>query len=1080
MLQAELGRLNTAVPGLGDRAVAYVADDVNASVLLEIKALGDKAMEPFEDPDDLEEGADDAEARRWKALAETIGRGHAAVHRFAVVLHALHDADGSYFLSNANRSGDRPAWLTTLLYEVGDCMPHEDDTLSAPCLKRFFTMEGMVELLRAAGEPVETALRCRYGHEHYWVNRGVERFGGVSEFLLANAEAVAAMASRFDAAGRQKLVEDLGRFDLGGGVFFDLAFALAVGSSKAVRQAARLAAQQADAGRVLDKARETLASARASDMRRETVELIASLYGEQARDLLAAHLEAEKTKSVRDAITAALARIDAAPALGKADDGAETGSVLAIDGTRIELIPAPELPPDTPLPAQALEPIARLIAPYNEAVEKANAEENELYKKNGWDWEASPTPTVDEKQAIPQFLAWINNAKAGDDSGVGPINRMMAQWEATGFAFLHKPFEELLARPDFTLWHLMRLVAQDIGWQTLLGLLNSGDNLPERVLLSRLEEGLDFRTAVQVLAALGVQADAVALGVLEYDCDPDDLAADYPSLSSYLLEHLDVIGEALGQRTRSGGAPVNEKAAMIVLASLPKVPARFLDPLLDVALGGSKLLRPMARSLLAPAVGIDDAIVARLADARKEIRATAAEWLGQRGGRQAEPALKAALKKEKADEARAAYLTALARLGEDVSEYFSEAALKAEAGKGMAKAVVKALEWFPFAAVPQLQWRDGGTVDPLVVKWWIVLADKLKDPAGNAMFELYLDRLRPEDAQRFGLFLLQAFIERDTASCTDEEASAFARECADDEQQNWLRWSQQDPEWASENPFSYEKEFAGAKAEKLREQVHSCSANRGFLGLTTRAPGPDAAALARRYLKDNGQKVNQSKALLTALARNPAPAAIQAVLAVANRHKQKTVQALAKELIDDVAERRGWTADELADRTIPDSGFDETGEMELDCGEGRLFRAVYRGDGKIDLLNPDGKAVKALPAVRNDTDKEPLDASKKALSNARKEVKQVETMQAQRLYEAMCVGRSWTPEIWTSCLQRHPIAGRLCQRLAWLALDAEGGVLASFRPMEDGGLTDNADETVELDGRRRDQAGPSGAAARSR
>jgi hypothetical protein len=1068
-LRAELGLLNAAVPGLGDRAVGYVAHDSGVSVLLEIKALGDKAMEPFEEPDDVwEEGAETPEERRWKALVETIGRGHAAVHRFAVVLHALHDAAGTYFLSNTSQTGDRPAWLTTLLYElyeVGDCTPYDGDPVSDPGLKAFFTMSGLAELLRTAGEPVETAFRCRYGSQEYWGSHGMKRFKGVGEFLLANAEAIAAMAPQFDAAGRQKLVEDLGRHNLGDSVFFDLTFAFAVGSSKAVRQAARPALQQADASRVLDKARETLESARVGDVRRETVELVASLYGEQARALLAAHLETEKSKPVRDVVTAALARINAAPELGKAADSAETGSVLAIDGTRIEFPPAPELPLDTLLPAQVLEPIARLIAPYNEVVERLNAAEKESYERNGWKWSGPSMAPVDEKQALSQFMAWISNSKTEDDSGKGSINEMMSRWRGEDFAFLQKPFEELLAHPDFTLWHLMRLVAQEVDqWQTLFDVLNSGDALPERTLLSRLDQGLDFRTAVQILAALGAPADAVALGVLEYACDPDDLAVDYHSLNYYFLEHLDLIDEALGQRTRSGGAPVNEKAAMQLLASLPKVPARFLHSLLDLALGGSKLLRPMARSLLAPAVGIDDAIVARLSDARKTIRAQAAEWIGARSQKQAIPVLKAALKTEKADEARAACLTALARLGEDVSEYFSEAQLKVEAGKGLAKAVAKAMEWFPFAAVPPLQWRDGGEVDPLVVKWWIVLAEKLKDPAGNAMFELYLDRLKPEDAGRFGLFLLQAFIERDTASCSEEEANESARESADQQQQWSLQYSQQNPEWARENPFVYEQAFAEARAAALREQPYSCSANRGFLGLTMRAPGPDAAALARRYLKDNGQKVNQSKALLTALARNPALAAIQAVLATANRHKQKTVQALARELIDGIAEQRGWTADELADRTIPDAGFDETGEMELECGEGRTFRAVYRGDGKIELLNPDGKTVKALPAVRNESDKEPVDASKKALSNARKEVKQVEAMQAQRLHEAMCVERSWTPEAWTSCLQRHPIVGRLCQRLAWLALDAEGGVLASFRPTEDGGLTSNADETVELTG----------------
>jgi hypothetical protein len=62
----------------------------------------------------------------------------------------------------------------------------------------------------------------------------------------------------------------------------------------------------------------------------------------------------------------------------------------------------------------------------------------------------------------------------------------------------------------------------------------------------------------------------------------------------------------------------------------------------------------------------------------------------------------------------------------------------------------------------------------------------------------------------------------------------------------------------------------------------------------------------------------------------------------------------------------------------------------------------------------------------------------------------------------MCVERTWAPETWVTYLQRHPIAGRLCQRLVWLALDAEGLMLASFRALEDGTLSSNADDTVDV------------------
>src|SRR6185436_9942095 len=75
-----------------------------------------------------------------------------------------------------------------------------------------------------------------------------------------------------------------------------------------------------------------------------------------------------------------------------------------------------------------------------------------------------------------------------------------------------------------------------------------------------------------------------------------------------------------------------------------------------------------------------------------------------------------------------------------------------------------------------------------------------------------------------------------------------------------------------------------------------------------------------------------------------------------------------------------------------------------------------------------------------------------------------ETLQRARLYEAMCVERTWTPEVWTSYLKTHPIAGKLCQRVVWLALDADGAVMSSFRLLDDGSITDCSDDPVSIEG----------------
>jgi len=1049
-LEADLQRLNAVAPGLGDRAVRYVAGGTDTSVLIELKGLGSAALAPFVETYGVRY-VQRNEVRR-RALVDVEAWRPAVLHRFAVLIATMQEAAGRHGYGNVDPKA--PSWLRALLEEVNRVTRSGYGHVTEASVKPFYSVPRLCELLAAAGEPKAALLHHLYGPRNYTSDRFSQQVEGLDGYLVENVDLVAATLPHLHADGRERLINDLGRLKIGTGAFFGIVFAGAVGASKTVRKAARAILKEAPAEGLLSKAAETFASG-SMDERRETVELLAMLVGAPAQEALAQQIEREKSKAVRDRIAGALARIGAAPAVPAetAEQGAD--GLHAIDGSMIVIPPVPSFPADTPLPAEALEPIRQQIAPFNAEVARQNTEQKALFAARGWNWFVAQ-PTIDESSAAARFLALVNGGE-----GANPLSPMLRNrtWD-------QKAFRDLLSRPDFTLWHLLRLVRAEL--RNDLTVLSAVDGTfampPGRILRARLEQGLDFRLIVRMLARLGLPADGAARMSLHrywyHQATYADL--DCPTLALYFFEHLDLIEEALGVRPKSGEQELAEKGALQLLAWLPKIPGRLLRPLLDLALGPGKQARAPARKLLATAVGIDAAIVARLADAKKEIRATAAEWIGERGMRQAVPALKAALKSEKSEEGRAAILTALARLGEDIADFFSQKALRAEAEKGLAKTPSKSLEWFPFAALPSLKWRDGKTVDPILVKWWIVLADKLRDPAGNALFELYLDRLKTEDAGRFGLLLLQAFIERDTTACGEEEALAFAKQRADQRRQWWQSWQQRDPERAAEHPFNYDQVFAAEKAAKLREHIHSCSENKGLLGLTMRAPGPDAGALVRRYVKDHGNKVNQSKALLAALARNPSPAAIQVVLAAANRLKQKTVQALAGELIDGIAEARGWSAEELADRTIPTAGFDEAGEMVLDCGEARRLRAVYRGDGRIDLINPDGKGVKAVPAARGDQDKEAVAHSKKALANARKEIKQVEALQGQRLYEAMCVERTWARETWVTCLQHHPIAGRLCQRLVWLALDGKGRMQSSFRVLEDASLSSSADDTVEL------------------
>jgi hypothetical protein len=90
-LEADLGRLNEVAPGLGDRAVRYVAAGTDTSVLMEIKGLGTVAMAPFYAHPGQYFGAEyeQRQALRRRALVDTQEWRSAVLYRFAILLDTL-------------------------------------------------------------------------------------------------------------------------------------------------------------------------------------------------------------------------------------------------------------------------------------------------------------------------------------------------------------------------------------------------------------------------------------------------------------------------------------------------------------------------------------------------------------------------------------------------------------------------------------------------------------------------------------------------------------------------------------------------------------------------------------------------------------------------------------------------------------------------------------------------------------------------------------------------------------------------------------------------------------------------------
>lgn len=509
--------------------------------------------------------------------------------------------------------------------------------------------------------------------------------------------------------------------------------------------------------------------------------------------------------------------------------------------------------------------------------------------------------------------------------------------------------------------------------------------------------------------------------------------------------------------------------ALQVLAHFPRVPAELLPTVASIAVGDSKVNRPLAQQVLGKHPAVRQLAEQALIDSRGEIRAVAAAWLAGLADPLAVPALRRALTTEKREVVRAGLLSALEANGDDIDAELSPAALLAEATKGLRAKPPASMAWVDTRLLPTVHWRDGTLVDPQIVGWWLVLAVKLKNPSGAGLIDLYLSRLLPDDAAALGSAVARGWIGQDTRHPSDEESRAYAATqgpAAYQDAQNWLAQVKRTPAWADNLAFAeemaavpLERHIAVAYAQHQADYLGSAIADKGMLALTTRMPGIELANLVQAYLRDNPGRRSQSESLIQALAANGQPAALQLLLSVARRHKMASLQAAALALIEDIAAARGWTPDELADRTVPAAGFAEDRLLHLDYGP-REFLGRLTPRGTIDLATADGIPVKGLPDARASDDADLVAAAKKQLTESRKEVKSVLSLQTGRLYEAMSAARIWPAEDWAEFLAGHPLVSQLVSRLVWVENPGPGQ--RCFRPSEDGALLDLSDNTIEL------------------
>lgn len=200
---------------------------------------------------------------------------------------------------------------------------------------------------------------------------------------------------------------------------------------------------------------------------------------------------------------------------------------------------------------------------------------------------------------------------------------------------------------------------------------------------------------------------------------------------------------------------------------------------------------------------------------------------------------------------------------------------------------------------------------------------------------------------------------------------------------------------------------------------------------------------------------------LDILARIGTDLALMHLNGVAQKVKFKGLQEKAREKMDEVAQNRGLTADELADRLVPDLDLDPDGSRTLDFGA-RQFRISFDEALKPVVVDGSGKTLSDLPKANKSDDATKAKEADAVWKTLKKDVKAIAQNQIVRLELAMCAQRRWEQESFRALFLEHPLLIHLVRRLIWGVYTENGARTNAFRVAEDSSFADGQDNAFTL------------------
>ena len=434
---------------------------------------------------------------------------------------------------------------------------------------------------------------------------------------------------------------------------------------------------------------------------------------------------------------------------------------------------------------------------------------------------------------------------------------------------------------------------------------------------------------------------------------------------------------------------LSENAKILAIKTMDSDAEKFKTKLLSCVNDSSKKVRNELASVLVKQDWHDD-IASLLKDKKGTVRELALEVIGRQGANAYANELNAALEVEKSDKIRT-YIGVLLDSAPS-NTGFSQLDIDKQVSKLAKSAKSSKLRFLFNDTLKTVHKLDGteATEEPVAL---VMCYAGMTSPARSALADSIAANLNQKDLEEFS-------------------ADIFAR-------------------WYDD----------GAQT-KFKSALYFCAIHGGQKMVDTLI----------RNIKEWSEAMRSAIAAETvfALALNGSNEALMNVDNMSRKFKNKRVRAAAVEAMAAAADTLGITSEELADRIVPDLGFDRNLCRVFDYGK-RQFNVYLKPSLEMEVFSGD-KQIKTLPKPGTTDDKEIAEAAFNEFKEVKKQLKNVVAAQRSRLEYVLMCDRKWTSENWEKLFVGNAVMHCFAVGLIW-GIYEKGSLKDTFRYMDDGSFT---------------------------